>query len=265
MTAIGPWDLRKPAVTGSGGIVASQSRRAAAAGAAILAAGGNAVDAAIATGFAVGAVEPWMSGLGGCGFMVVQPPEGPAQVVDFGLVAAGGLDPARYELLPGAKGDQDIFGWLRVIQDRNVIGPESVALPTYVEGIRLAHERFGRLAWPALLEPAIALAEEGVLLDWYGALAIAVAAPDLALFEPARRLFLPEGLAPLPGSGARPSGRNRRRAGSKRARSGAATAMASAPYQSSSTPSSESAMAGSSRAGQASRPKRSWARRMPST
>ena len=125
-------------------------------------------------------------------------------MVDFGLVAAAGLDPARYELLPGAKGDQDIFGWPRVIQDRNVIGPESVALPTYVEGIRLAHERFGRLAWPALLEPAIALAEEGVLLDWYGALAIAVAAPDLALFEPARRLFLPEGLAPLPGSGTAP-------------------------------------------------------------
>ena len=204
MTTIGPWDLRKPAVTGRGGIVASQSRRAAAAGAAILAAGGNAVDAAIATGFAVGAVEPWMSGLGGCGFMVVQPGGGAAQVVDFGLVAAAGLDPARYELLPGAKGDQDIFGWPRVIQDRNVIGPESVALPTYVEGIRLAHERFGKLAWPALLEPAIALAEEGVLLDWYGALAIAVAGPDLALFEPARRLFLPQGLAPLPGSGTTP-------------------------------------------------------------
>ena len=63
---------------------------------------------------------------------------------------------------------------------------------------------FGRLAWPALLEPAIALAEEGVLLDWYGALAIAVAGPDLALFEPARRLFLPQGLAPLPGSGTTP-------------------------------------------------------------
>ena len=205
MTTIGPWDLRKPAVTGAGGIVASQSRRAAAAGAAILAAGGNAVDAAIATGFAVGAVEPWMSGLGGCRFMVVsEAGGGPAQVVDFGLVAAAGLDPARYELLPGAKGDQDIFGWPRVIQDRNVIGPESVALPTYVEGIRLAHERFGRLAWPALLEPAIALAEEGVLLDWYGALAIAVAAPDLALFEPARGLFLPAGLAPLPGSGTAP-------------------------------------------------------------
>jgi gamma-glutamyltranspeptidase/glutathione hydrolase len=87
MTTIGPWDLRKPAVTGAGGIVASQSRRAAAAGAAILAAGGNAVDAAIATGFAVGAVEPWMRRarrlrLHGGG----QPgTAGRPQVVDFGL------------------------------------------------------------------------------------------------------------------------------------------------------------------------------------
>jgi gamma-glutamyltranspeptidase/glutathione hydrolase len=157
------------------------------------------VDAAIATGFALGAVEPWMSGIGGCGFMVVQAPGGAAQVVDFGLLAPKALDPARYELLPGAEGDQEIFGWPRVLQDRNVIGPESVAVPSYVEGVRLAHERFGRMPWAALLEPAIALAEGGVLLDWYGALAILVAASDLALFEASRNLYLPNGLPPLPG------------------------------------------------------------------
>jgi gamma-glutamyltranspeptidase/glutathione hydrolase len=204
MTAIGPWELRKPAVASAGGIVASQSRRAAAAGAAILAAGGNAVDAAIATGFALGAVEPWMSGIGGCGFLVMQAPGGAAQVVDFGLLAPEALDPARYELIPGAEGDQEIFGWPRVLQDRNVIGPESVAVPTYVEGVRLAHERFGRLPWAALLEPAVALAEEGVLLDWYGALAILVAAPDLALFEASRNLYLPNGLPPLPATSTEP-------------------------------------------------------------
>jgi gamma-glutamyltranspeptidase/glutathione hydrolase len=171
----------------------------------VLAAGGNAVDAAIATGMALAAAEPWMSGLGGCGFMVVQQADGsPAEVVDFGVVAPMALDPGRYALLPGAGGDQDIFGWPRVMQDRNMIGPESVAVPGHVEGMRLAHERFGRLPWPRLLEPAIALAEEGVLLDWYATLAIAVAAPDLALFEGARRLFLPAGLPPVPGGGAAP-------------------------------------------------------------
>ena len=205
MTAIGPWDLQKPAVEASGGIVASQSLRAAKAGTAILAAGGNAVDAAIATGLALAAAEPWMSGLGGCGFMLVQGPgTSPATVVDFGVVAPAKLDPSRYALIPGAVGDEDLFGWPRVVQDRNVIGAESVALPGYVAGIGLAHERFGRLAWPALFEPAIAMAEEGVLLDWYGALAILVAAPDLALFEATRRLFLPGSLPPLPGSGTEP-------------------------------------------------------------
>jgi gamma-glutamyltranspeptidase / glutathione hydrolase len=205
MRAIGPWRLRKPALVAAGGVVASQSLRAAKVGAAILAAGGNAVDAAIATGLALAAAEPWMSGLGGAGFMVVQPAEGTAaQVVAFGAVAARRLDPARYALLPGAEKDQALFGWPQVAFDRNVIGPESIAVPGEVEGLRLAHERFGSLPWPALVEGAIALAEEGVLLDWYGALAITIGAPELALFEPTRRLFLPEGLAPVPGVGSTP-------------------------------------------------------------
>ena len=76
MIAVGPWELRKPALHSAGGVVASQSRRAAAAGGAILEAGGNAVDAAIATGLALAAAEPWMSGLGGCGYMVIQPADG---------------------------------------------------------------------------------------------------------------------------------------------------------------------------------------------
>ena len=66
------WQITKPATRSRKGIVASQSRVAAQVGADVMAQGGNAVDAAIATSFALGAAEPWMSGMGGGGFMVVR-------------------------------------------------------------------------------------------------------------------------------------------------------------------------------------------------
>jgi gamma-glutamyltranspeptidase / glutathione hydrolase len=199
MIAIGPWELTKPALRSAGGVVASQSRRAAEAGAAILATGGNAVDAAIATGMALAATEPWMSGLGGGGYMVVQPADGrPASLIDFGMIAPRALDPGRYPLAPGGCRDDALFGWPRVVEDRNVIGADSVAVPGHVDGLGLASEKFGRLPWAELLAPAIDLAEEGILLDWFGALSIAAAARDLARFAPSRRQYLSDGMPPMP-------------------------------------------------------------------
>src|SRR4051812_47828983 len=64
--------VHKPAVRSSGGIVVSQHRLASEIGARVLAAGGHAVDAAVATSFAVGVLEPWMSGVGGVGAMLVR-------------------------------------------------------------------------------------------------------------------------------------------------------------------------------------------------
>ena len=64
------WQLRKPAVESSAGLVASQHHLASDVGAKVLAEGGNAIDAAVAASFAIGAVEPWMSGMGGGGHLL---------------------------------------------------------------------------------------------------------------------------------------------------------------------------------------------------
>ena len=82
------WVVRKPVGVSRGGIVSSQNGVAARVGADILAAGGSAVDAVVATAFALSVREPWNSGLGGIGFMVVHPPgSSRAEVVDFGPIA----------------------------------------------------------------------------------------------------------------------------------------------------------------------------------
>src|SRR2546423_12620663 len=93
------WVVRKPVAVSRGGIVASQNGVAAAIGADVLAGGGSAVDAVVATAFALSVREPWNSGLGGIGCMVVQPPGGArAEGVDFGPVAPSGRDPAPHPL-----------------------------------------------------------------------------------------------------------------------------------------------------------------------
>src|SRR6185369_8735831 len=91
--------IRKPAVTSKGGIVAAQSRRAAEVGADVLAAGGDCVDAVVATGFALGVLEPWMSGLGGGGAMVLyRAKENRVEVIDYGMRAPDSLKIQDYPL-----------------------------------------------------------------------------------------------------------------------------------------------------------------------
>jgi gamma-glutamyltranspeptidase/glutathione hydrolase len=188
--------VRKPAVSSSGGIVAAQHRRAAEVGAAILAAGGDAVDAAVATSFAIGVVEPWMSGPGGGGAMVVyRAKERRTFVVDFGMRAPGGLDIADYPL-SGAGVSADLFPWPAVVEDRNAVGAKAIAVPGVVDGMGLIHERFGAKPWRDLLMPAAELADEGLLVDWYAALVIASATRMLAGNEFAAKTFLEEGRWP---------------------------------------------------------------------
>ncbi|MEX2200347.1 MAG: gamma-glutamyltransferase, partial [Dongiaceae bacterium] len=197
------WQNRKPAVSATGGVVVAQHALAAQIGAETLMRGGNAIDAAIATGFAVSVLEPWMSGLGGGGTMVVhRAGKSAAQAIDFGMPAPARLDPAAFALedngRDGTKAGAGMFAWPKVVEDRNIVGPLSVGVPGQVDGMRLAHETFGSLPWGDLIEPARRLAEDGLYLDWYAAHSILLGARDLARFPESRRIYLADGLPPVP-------------------------------------------------------------------
>ena len=190
------WVIRKPVAASRGGVVVAQNGVAAAVGAEVLAAGGSAVDAVVATAFALAVREPWNSGLGGIGFMVVHPPGGGrAEVVDFGPISPAGLDPAAYPLTGETR--TELFTWPQVEGDRNMHGPASFAIPSAVRGYALAVERFGRTPWRDLVAPAVALARQGLPVDWWVTLKTASAAQDLRRYEESRRVWLPGDLPPV--------------------------------------------------------------------
>jgi gamma-glutamyltranspeptidase / glutathione hydrolase len=199
------WINRKPALRVAGGSVAAQHQAAAAIGADVLGQGGNAVDAALATSLALAVLEPWMSGLGGGGLMIVAPADGaPPEVIDFTMVAPLALDPTHYPLSGAADRDSDLFGWPAVQDARNVSGPLAIAVPGQAAGLKLAFERHASLPWAALCAPAIALARQGLPVDWHSGLRIAFAARELRRFETARAVYLPDGLPPAPHPDGRP-------------------------------------------------------------
>ncbi len=196
------WRISKAVVRSPRGVVAAQHAEAAEIGAAVLRDGGNAVDAAVATALALGVLEPWMSGIGGGGYMTVyRAAERRSKIVNFAMVAPAGLDPSDYPLSGGGT-DADLFGWPAVKENRNVKGPLSIAVPGSVDGLAVALERFGSLPWRAVLEPAIGLAKEGHPVTWWTTLKVAGEAHDLIENQAASRVYLPGGLPPrVPESG----------------------------------------------------------------
>lgn len=149
--------IHKPAI-GRGGMVVSQNKIAAAVGATILRKGGNAVDAAIATAFALAITLPRAGNVGGGGYMLVHMAarDGkPAQTIaiDYYGQASRHTTP---DLLLGADGKFDqAKGW----------SMKGVAIPGTVAGLWEAHRRFGSMPWGKLIAPAIAMATKGVVLS----------------------------------------------------------------------------------------------------
>jgi gamma-glutamyltranspeptidase / glutathione hydrolase len=188
--------IRKPAVVSKGGVVAAQARKAAEVGAEVLTAGGDCVDAVIATGFALGVLEPWMSGLGGGGAMVLyRARDNHYEVIDYGMRAPLSLRVEDYPL-SGEGAASDIFPWPRVKGDRNIHGPSSIAVPGVAAGMEEAHRRHARLPWRDLLAPGIKLAGEGLLVDWWTTLEISSSAADLRRYPASAAAYLKDGLPP---------------------------------------------------------------------
>ena len=199
------WTVRKPAARSSSGIVATQNRIAGEAGVRMLAAGGNAVDAAAATGLALAAVEPWNSGLGGIGYMLVYlAREKKVHVIDFGPISPHRLNPADFPLTGGTT--TDLFTWPSVKDDRNVHGPLSIAVPGHVDGHATALARFGTKSFADVIAPAIELAELGIAADWFLTLKTATMARELSRYPSSAAVWLPNGFPPVTPQGA-PLGR----------------------------------------------------------
>lgn len=189
-------NIRKPARRAKGGIVAAQSRRAAEVGAEVLAAGGDCVDAVVATTFALNVLEPWMSGMGGGGAMVLyRARDNRTEVIDYGMCAPQSLRVEDYPVT-GHGAASDLFPWARVKDDRNLHGPGSIAVPGVVAGMEEAHRRHAKLPWKDLVAPAAKIAGEGLLVDWWTTLMIASTAADLRRYPTSAETFLRDGLPP---------------------------------------------------------------------
>src|SRR4051812_11708137 len=166
------------------GMVAAEHPRGAGVGAAILARGGNAVDAAVATAFAMTVVEPFMSTIAGSGTMLVHlAKRGETVALNFNGVAPLAAHETIYKIAGGVS--DGLFSWPRTENAANEHGHRSVAVPGSVAGLALALERYGTMTLRDVLAPAIALARDGFETDWYLALSHANFAQGLGA-SPAR-------------------------------------------------------------------------------
>ncbi len=194
--------VRREAIRSNHGLVAAQNRHAAEAGAAILSRGGNAMDAAVVTALVLSTVEPWLSGIGGGGFLLhAEGKTGKIDALDFNVRAAAGLDPADYPLANAQAGNW--FAWPSVVGDRNVAGYGAVCVPGAIAGFAAALEKYGTISWHDALQPAIEHAERGLEIDWFAALCIAIEVAGLSRDPAISALLLDNGQAPKAGADTR--------------------------------------------------------------
>jgi len=151
--ASNPINLYGRDAEGRNGVVAAAKPEASQVGVAILEMGGNAVDAAIATAFALGVLEPNASGIGGGGFMIIQlAGMDDAVVIDFRETAPGGTSPSFFNL------DKNN----RPVDYESTVGGKAIGVPGEVAGLLYALEHYGTLSREQVIKPAIDWAKKGI-------------------------------------------------------------------------------------------------------
>lgn len=168
---------------GVNGAVSSAELHASRVGLAVLERGGNAVDAAVAVGFALSVTHPSAGNIGGGGFMIVREASGRARAIDYREVAPAGASRDMYL-------DEDG----EPTQDSRV-GARAAGIPGDVAGFALAHDKYGTIPWSELLAPSVRLARDGWPLDEFHASDLASAATRMHKlgFHESAKIFEREG------------------------------------------------------------------------
>jgi len=141
-------------VRAQNGMVVSAEKKAAEIGIMVMGQGGNAVDAAVAIGFGLAVTYPQAGNIGGGGFMLIRLSDGQHYFLDY-----------REKAPIKADGDMYLDGAGEVIKNASTVGYRASGVPGTVAGLYKAHQRFGKLPWKILLQPAIDLAEHGYRID----------------------------------------------------------------------------------------------------
>jgi gamma-glutamyltranspeptidase/glutathione hydrolase len=164
---------------GEHGMVVAAQHEASTVGLGILAAGGNAVDAAVAVGYALAVVDPCCGNIGGGGFMLIHRVDGPDSVINFRETAPAAASPGMFLDAAGA-----------VQREASLYGYRAAGVPGTVMGFERALAEYGRLGRAAVMAPAIGLARDGFVLGPADAAILEAKAARLAVDPAAARIFL---------------------------------------------------------------------------
>jgi gamma-glutamyltranspeptidase/glutathione hydrolase len=161
-------------------MVASVHELASRAGGEMMQVGGNAVDAAVATGFALAVVHPQAGNLGGGGFMLIRMADGVSHFIDY-----------REKAPAAATADMYLDSKGNVIENASLVGYKAVGVPGSVAGLAYAQKTYGKLPLAQVMAPAIKLARDGYALAWEDAQDLKD--NDLAKFPESKRIFQRDG------------------------------------------------------------------------